>query len=310
MRIPIESIEIDSTILVRDQLHEPTVARYKEILDDLPAISVMDIPDGRRVLTDGWHRLTAALELGRSQAEAKIRKGSLEEAVAAGATANAGHGRQMTTEERREAAKRLLRLNWSEAQIAKAVAMSDRWVTDIQHAERVRQKVSEAADLPERTVEAIAKAPDTYQRGLVKSALRHSWTSDQARDAVSVVKSDIPEKRKKDVLAGRVKPGVARYAITGEEPRISKGTLDEADRRLEADAAYHSILIHQEWHKVTHAMWRFRNDQDWAKMLLNLKAKELDQLLKEITDIRIFLDQLEERAQAQLKPRMEVVERR
>lgn len=308
MRIPIKSIEIDGNILVRDQLDGPTVARYKEILDDLPPISVMEIPDGRRVLTDGWHRLTAALELGRSQVEANVRSGSLEEAVAEGATANAHHGRQMTVTERREAAKRLTRLKWTQAKIAEAIAMSITWVTDIQRAEKVREEVSEAADLPERTVEAIASAPSEYKRPLVQSALERRWTSDQARDAVTVVKSNIPEDRKKDVLAGRVKPGVARYAITGEEPKVSQDTVDEAQQRLQADAAYQAILTHQEWHRLTLAIWRFRNNQDWAKMLLNIKAKDLEQLLKDIEDIRQFVDELEERARAQLKPRMEVVD--
>ena len=308
MRIPIQSIEIDGNILVRDQLDEPTVARYKEILDDLPPIMVMDVPDGRRVLTDGWHRLTAALELKRSDIEANVRRGSLEEAIGEGATANAQHGRQMTTAERREAATRLLDLGWRQADIAKAMAMSSTWVGDVQRARKVREEVSEAADLPERTVEAIATAPSTYQRRLVQSARKRGWTSDQVRDAASVVKANIPENRKKDVLSGRVNPSVARYALTGEEPRVSQDTIDEAQRRLQADATYQAILTHREWHSLTLAIWRFRNDQDWANMLPHMKAKDVEQLLKDIADIRQFIDELEERARAQLKPRMEVVD--
>lgn len=308
MRIPIKSIEIDGDVLVRDQLDESTVARYKEILDDLPPIRVMDIPDGRRVLTDGWHRLTAAVELGRPQIKGDIRSGSLEEAITEGATANAQHGRQMTAAERREAAKRLMRLKWSNAKIAKAVAMSTTWVGDIQRAERVREEVSEAAGLAERTVEAIATAPPKFQRPLVKSALKGGWTSDQTRDAVNVVKSNIPENRKRDVLAGRVNPSLARYAISGEEPRVSRDTIDEAERRLQSDAGYQAILTHREWHSLTLAIWQFRNNQDWANMLSHRKVKEVRQLLKDIADIRQFIDELEERARAQLKPRMEVVD--
>lgn len=308
MRVSIESINVDGDILVRDKLDEATVARYTEILDELPPINVMDIPDGRRVLTDGWHRLTAAGDLGRSHIEAKVVSGSLAEAIADGATANARHGRQMTIGERREAAKRLLRLKWNSDRIATAVAMSKSWVHDIERGEAVRKRVKEAADLPERTVEAIASAPPAYQRRLVQSARKRGWTSDQARDAVSVVKSNIPDARKTDVLGGKVNPTVARHAIAGDEPKVSRDAIDEAEQRLQNDADYQAMLALRAWHGLTLAIWRFRNDEDWSNMVDHMKAKDVAQLRKDIADLRQFIDQLEQRAEAQMKPRMEVVD--
>ncbi len=59
---------------------EARVSEYAAILDDLPPITVFDTPAGLLVV-DGYHRLAAALRLGRQTIDADVHTGSRTEAL-------------------------------------------------------------------------------------------------------------------------------------------------------------------------------------------------------------------------------------
>jgi hypothetical protein len=61
-------------------LDEAKVARYAQILDQLPPVAVFDLGDGL-LLVDGHHRVAAARRLGRRTIRAEVRPGSREDAL-------------------------------------------------------------------------------------------------------------------------------------------------------------------------------------------------------------------------------------
>ncbi len=61
-------------------LDEDKVARYAQILDQLPPVAVFELGDGL-LLVDGYHRVEAARRLGRKMVRAEVRQGSREDAL-------------------------------------------------------------------------------------------------------------------------------------------------------------------------------------------------------------------------------------
>ncbi len=61
-------------------LDEEKVARYTQVLDQLPPVVVFQLSDGL-LLVDGYHRVEAARRLGRRVIRAEVRQGSREDAL-------------------------------------------------------------------------------------------------------------------------------------------------------------------------------------------------------------------------------------
>jgi ParB-like chromosome segregation protein Spo0J len=61
-------------------LDEAKVARFAQILDQLPPVVVFELGDGF-LLVDGYHRVEAARRLGRPFVRAQVRRGSGADAL-------------------------------------------------------------------------------------------------------------------------------------------------------------------------------------------------------------------------------------
>lgn len=61
-------------------LDEEKVARFTQILDQLPPVVAFELCD-RLLLVDGYHRVEAARRLGRIVVRAEVRQGSREDAL-------------------------------------------------------------------------------------------------------------------------------------------------------------------------------------------------------------------------------------
>jgi hypothetical protein len=85
-------------------LDEGKVARYAQILDQLPPVVVFDLGD-ELLLVGGYHRVEAARRLGRPVIGAQVRQGSLADALRC-AVDLAAADRGLTTDQALDAIRR------------------------------------------------------------------------------------------------------------------------------------------------------------------------------------------------------------
>jgi hypothetical protein len=132
--IPIADIELDSSLQTRSDLHRPTIEAYADIIDDLPPIVCVQLPDdGPLVLVSGWHRLAAHRAAGRTTISAIIDVSDMAGARQRAASANARHGLPLTTAEKRRACELYLTDNppGSCRDIAKILGVSHNLVAEV-----------------------------------------------------------------------------------------------------------------------------------------------------------------------------------
>lgn len=127
--VSIDEITAITDFTMRENLDKELVAQYKEnlnsIIDENP-IKLYDTPSGL-ILTDGFHRLTAARQLNWTKIKAIVKKGSVQDAYAAACLANLKHGKPLSREERRKAIKEYIKLKvtFSNPLIAKDVGVDE-----------------------------------------------------------------------------------------------------------------------------------------------------------------------------------------
>ncbi len=123
--------------------------------------------NGNLWLADGFHRVAALKFLGHETVEAEIKDGTKCDAMIYAATANVEHGKPMSQAEKREAGKRLLRLtNWSNREIARRLAVSEKAVrnwralsADMSADTSLTRTVMRSGTTYTMDVSAIAKRP-------------------------------------------------------------------------------------------------------------------------------------------------------
>jgi transcriptional regulator with XRE-family HTH domain len=126
--LDINDVEFDGTVYPRFEVNEDAVDRYRQVIDELPAIIVSE---GHRLI-DGYHRLKAHRVEGKSTIEAKVLPISDDgEVFAEAARRNSTHGQQLTTDEKKTVARRLYKqADFTQSEIAEKVSMSAGWVSD------------------------------------------------------------------------------------------------------------------------------------------------------------------------------------
>jgi hypothetical protein len=126
--LEINDVEFDQTVYPRFEVNDDAVDRYRQVIDDLPPITVSE--DYR--LVDGYHRLKAHRVEGESTIDAEVLPISDDDEVyAEAARRNARHGQQLTKDEKRDVARQLYeQTDLTQSKIAETVAMSSGWVSD------------------------------------------------------------------------------------------------------------------------------------------------------------------------------------
>jgi hypothetical protein len=76
MEVEIKRLLEESPANPRRHLDQDRVRRYVEVLDQLPPVIVFELEDHTLLLTDGYHRVAAAQQCGRTVVEADIRIGT------------------------------------------------------------------------------------------------------------------------------------------------------------------------------------------------------------------------------------------
>jgi len=134
MQIRLDQAQRDDKLTPRAGVDKTTVAIYAASFDQLPPVDVFWI-EGRDGwwLVDGWHRYSAAHELGLAYLEANEHQGTFDDALEFAYDANLKHGKPLTLSERKDAAKLKLRRhtersnNW----IAQDCGVSDMTVSSL-----------------------------------------------------------------------------------------------------------------------------------------------------------------------------------
>lgn len=106
MQLTTKELKKDDKLTPRSGIDKTTAEIYVACFDQLPPIDVFWI-EGRDGwwLVDGWHRVHAAESLGLVSIEANEHQGTFDDALEFSFDANLKHGKPLTLQQRKEAAK-------------------------------------------------------------------------------------------------------------------------------------------------------------------------------------------------------------
>jgi hypothetical protein len=124
--VPVEDLRLNGGTQPRALIDEDVVAEYAEAMergDKFPPMVVFY--DGTdHWLADGFHRVSAARQIGRTFVQCDVRQGTWRDAILFSVGANSAHGLKRTNADKRRAVKRLLDdeewARWSDREIARA----------------------------------------------------------------------------------------------------------------------------------------------------------------------------------------------
>ncbi len=154
--IPIADILEYNDLSPRQGVDSDTVARYVTVFDELPPIDVFEIStdfertdgvmvrSGDLILSDGFHRLHAALHLERVEIKSHVTRDTYQQAAEHALTINLKHGRPLNTKERRAVVEGLLRLHPERA---------SKWLArdagvDVKTVQAIRERLEARVEIP------------------------------------------------------------------------------------------------------------------------------------------------------------------
>jgi hypothetical protein len=211
----IQDLTLDASVNPRFKVDQTVVEEYAETpAPEFPPIRVYRLPDGRMLVSDGFHRVGAAQVRGESEILADVRDGTYEEAVEHAFTANVRHGKQLTREEKTAAVLRLREMHpdWSHAQVASALDLRPDRVREIYQAQAVRESTG-VHSLSQRRARAVGNLPETVagerdaRRTFAVTIETQNWGKDEAEAALRTLKdNEVDDEYKLDLLHGRQPP--------------------------------------------------------------------------------------------------------
>lgn len=123
MKIPINSLRLDGDTQSRDGVKQEIVNEYAEDMREgavFPPVVVYD--DGEsKWLSEGFHRLHAARQVGAQEIEAEVRQGSKRDAQLNSMRSNATHGARRTNADKRRAVEMAFRWLIEEGRSLKSI---------------------------------------------------------------------------------------------------------------------------------------------------------------------------------------------
>jgi len=174
MKVKIEEIKTIEELYPRSEVDKKLVESYSLNLEELPPI----VLSKNMILVDGQHRLMAHTVAKEKEIEAEILDITDEREIFREAIKrNAKHGKQFTIEEKKRLAKRLLKAGNKVKEIARDLAVSDRFVrkwTEKERAEEdeernkrilesylrceTQEKIAEKENVDQKTVSNVIEA--------------------------------------------------------------------------------------------------------------------------------------------------------
>jgi ParB-like chromosome segregation protein Spo0J len=185
--LPLSKVVVDPAISIREMLVDPdTITRYGDSLSHLPPIVVAE-HEGDYIVADGVHRTNAHTAQDKTTIKGRVLQGGWDAAYEFAAVCNLEHGRPLTTAEIHGAAKRLLGLGRSQAQVAKSLHRTRGWTTYVAQIVEVQEEVGTDVDLPETALAAIQKADKAHWQPLAETAVRRDWRIRDIQDAITTL---------------------------------------------------------------------------------------------------------------------------
>lgn len=236
--LDIAQLRILSEVQIPGRVTDPdTVKRYRESIDYLPPVTVVETETGELILADGFHRVAAHFEEGRTQISAFVRPGTLQDAMEIAAVSNAASGKALTTEQRNEGIKRLKSLNgdYTQEKLSQLMQVSLTTVQRVLAAVEVKKVVMwrpvQENRISDVILAEIHSAPREQWEALCKAYDARQWTRSQIIDVVRTLKSDAPASQKLALLSARSDPGSTVIEIpqrdsdfTSQQPPFELGT--------------------------------------------------------------------------------------
>jgi ParB-like chromosome segregation protein Spo0J len=141
--VNITAIELDASIQCRAVIDTGTVAEYAERMeagDAFPPVVLFGTVK-RCWIGDGWHRVMAARQLGRTEIEADLREGDRRDALRYALGANAANGLRRTNDDKRRCVELALVAfgGLSSRAIAEMCGVGDQLVRAVRPEEQVRE---------------------------------------------------------------------------------------------------------------------------------------------------------------------------
>ncbi len=225
-QVRISDLTQDKTIQVRSSLEEDAIDRYKACFDALPPVEVVRTADGN-LLADGFHRVTAAKQLGHTHIAANVREGTREDAEEIALLSNNTHGVPLRPWERDRAILRLHKLHpeWSNREMARRMAVSEGTVRNLRKNQRILDELKDAGvphveDLNDTVRAQIYAAPPDLRPELATGAARKRWTAEKVREVKQIMADPtLPEADKRFALAGVLPSPKTREEEEQEEQR-------------------------------------------------------------------------------------------
>lgn len=175
------SIMATSDTQAREGTNTSTVEEYAEAMQNgsqfPPLVIIQDKFNGTYWLADGFHRLAAAKKVEAEFVSAYCKEGTRRDALLYALGANSSHGLRRTNADKRRAVELMLSdpewWNWSDREIARRCAVSDRMVNII----RAGSKPPEGANLSANNSQIDGEtATEEAQLGTARLATRNGTT--------------------------------------------------------------------------------------------------------------------------------------
>lgn len=162
--VALASLMDDARFQSRTRTDSSTVDDYKEAMSGgtvMPPITVA-LVDGMMFIVDGWHRVTAARELGYDEIEAEIVSMSEADAVWRAASANQSHGLRRSNADKIRAVEMVIALPDSESlsdrEVARRIGVSHEFVR--QHRRREEDGIAEETGHADTDADTDAEGND------------------------------------------------------------------------------------------------------------------------------------------------------
>ncbi len=165
--LAITQIRTDGGTQPRALLDPALISEYAEAMQggaEFPPVVVFH--DGTdHWLADGFHRLQAVKQNGKTKLDADIRQGSQRDAILFSVGTNVSHGKRRTNDDKRRAVMKLLNdekwAQWPQVKIAKACCVSAEYVSRLKHREgsTIDRSIVQASDGRMMNTSNIGEAP-------------------------------------------------------------------------------------------------------------------------------------------------------